>query len=736
MSSPEVSATVLRFLRLFHGRLASHSFPYSAADPASLSALRDGVFLYRLLHTLDPAHFDLDGLESSPATADAAADNVQQLLVSLETYMEDVSGAGRAVDLGPLIDVERMDDADVLRMAEVAVLCAVNSGQREEVIERVMEMAEREQETMMGVISSSMQRLGLTAHASATSTPGRLSEGSTADATATGALSPSSSSFALSLALPPPSGASTPKGGAGADAERVRSLERELRELRHKDAEQAEALRALRSDAEKERSRGLDEVARQKEKDWGERLAKEQQRHARELSEAQQRIAELQQSAHAQQRAQLALEKEKVALLAALSDERQCAQSLDDALQVAQERADAAGQLEAKVARLTAMLSSVGDIKAQALYSEEEARRSVERIVQLEREVKDVAALRAAVSRLKEIVLKHEEQALEQRLREDDLKAQLDEAKDAIRERERAVKEAMDEARQLREALKEHERKEGSDALGGAAAAGGGFEVIGTPTSAMRERIRRLEGENDELRARRRLEGVDSGASSPRASAAAVYTESEMDIARSLAKSNEARYLEAMRKLAQLERAARQTARPVSSPSEQSAELERLHVQLEEAQSALLQLSLPSSGPDASAVKKLRKYAELWRHASRKVSAYREREGTWRKEAAAMKEQLARLRDAVGDREREVEVRERVRVEEMAVSLRERRIMQAAFYNLGREWANHQLGVHRAPARTASSSSSSSSSGAGGAAAERQAGGRAWLAQQRAKLLD
>ena len=66
-------------------------------------------------------------------------------------------------------------------------------------------------------------------------------------------------------------------------------------------------------------------------------------------------------------------------------------------------------------------------------------------------------------------------------------------------------------------------------------------------------------------------------------------------------------------------------------------------------------------------------------------------------------------------------MREKVRVEEMAVSLRERRVMQAAFYNLGHEWANSTV-LSRAK---------------GGAAdAQRQSGGRAWLAQQRTKVLE
>ena len=163
MSSLDASRTLLHFLRLFHSSLTASAFSYPPGYPASLSELRDGVYLSRLLHTLDSAHFDLDGLDPSPSSLESAQDNLHQLVVSVETYLEDsASGLGNAVELGGFIDVERMADSDVVRLVEVVLLCAVNSGQREAVIERVMDMGEREQEEVMHSIHSTMQRLHLT----------------------------------------------------------------------------------------------------------------------------------------------------------------------------------------------------------------------------------------------------------------------------------------------------------------------------------------------------------------------------------------------------------------------------------------------------------------------------------------------------------------------------------------------------------------------------------------------
>ena len=738
MSSLDLSSTLLHFLRLFNPSLAASSFSYPPTHPSSLSQLTDGLYLYRLLHTLDPAHFDLDGIDASSPTSPSSTpshDTLQHLLVSLETYMEDVSGLGRGVDLSGLVDVERMDDGDAVRLVQVAVLCAINSAKREEVVERVMEMGEKEQEQMMQSVNDILARLQLPASAaSSTSTPNRLSDASSSgtDTSQGDPRSPTSSKLNSSFNLPSPSAASTPKGaaaaGGGGDARAAASLERELRELRRLNAELVEEGRTLKLEREMERGKGVEEGLQRAAVEWNERWGREQQKQSREQSELQHRLTELQSTLQLQQRAQLSVEKEKVSLAATVDDLRQRLQQLDDDLQVAQAKADQAGQLEAKVARLTGLLNSVGDLKAQAEYSEEEARKSVERIAQLEREVKEAAALKASLQRLKAAVVKKEEEALEWKLKVEELKAEVEEGKEMLKERERQAKDAEDEARRLQAQLRERERSEKEGSSDSTQA--GGFEVIGTPRGAMRDKIRRLETELELLRGRRSGDSsVSSAAPSPRSSSSSssttFYSESEMEVVRSIAAAHEAKYLEAMRKVAQLERQLRQLHHPVIGPQQQNEEIERLHSQLEEANSHLLQLSLPSpsssSASDASSARKLRKYAELWRHASQRVSVYRAAEVEWKKAEAAMQEQIGKLKEVIIDREREVEVRERVRVEEMAVSLRERRIMQAAFYNLGTEWAQ-ALVVSRAK---------------GGAAdAQRQTGGRAWLAQQRAKTLE
>ena len=483
----------------------------------------------------------------------------------------------------------------------------------------------------------------------------------------------------------------------------------------------AERLQTLGAEAERERAKAVEEGQRQRDSEWSDRLAKEQQRQSRDAAELQHRTAELSASLQLQQRRVLALEKEKLSLLSAVEEERQRLREVEDSLQVAQAKADQAGQLEAKVQRLTGLVSSVGDLQAQAEYSEEEARKSVERIVALEREVKEVATLKAALTRMKEAVIRKEEEGLELKLREERMQAELDEARDAVRERERRVREAEEETRRLREELKEAKSGEAANGLVG-------FDIIGrSPTASLRERVQRLEAENAQLRSRRPRTGGEAADSASTAPSSPTYTESEVEAVRSIAKSVETKYLEAMRKVAQLERAARQVGRPALSAAQEAEEVERLHAQVEELQSQLLQATLPSASTAAAssdaAVRKLRKYGELWKAASKKLAAHRAREEEGKRDAAALREQIAKLKDVIGDREREVEVRERVRVEELAVSLRERRLMQSAFYNLGTEWANATI-------------MSLSKRGGTVGASERPAGARAWLAQQRAKALE
>ena len=624
MSSISLSSTLLHFLRLFNSSLAASSFPYPPTYPSSLSQLTDGLYLYRLLHTLDPPHFDLDGVDASTPTASSThqLDNLQHLLVSLETYMEDVSGLARGVDLSGVVEVERMDDGDTVRLIQVTLLCAINSAKREEVVERVMAMGEREQEQMMQSVHDILQQLQLTPATASTANLGRLSEGSS-DGSQGGPRSPSSSSSTSSrlnssFVLPSPSGASTPKAqpvaaSSGADG-RLQSLE--LRELRRVNAELLEEGRALKMERERDRAKGVEEGQQRAEREWSDRWSREQLRQSREQSELQHRLAEASASLQSVQRAQLAVEKEKLGLVSTVSDLRQRLQLLDDDLQVAQAKAAQAGQLEAKVARLTARLNSAGDLKAQAEFSEEEARKSVERLGQLEREVKDAAALRASMARLKSMLVKKEEEGLEWKLRVEELKAEVDEGKELLREKARQASEAEDEARRLQAQLKEGERRE-REREAGDSAQEGGFEVLGSPTGSTRERIRRLEAELEQLRGQR--SGDSSGAPSPRSTAAnstsALHTDAEVELARSLAAAHEAKYIDAMRKVAQLDRQLRSIQQPLTSPQQQSEEIERLHSQLEEANSHILQLSLPSPSSSSSAsasssARKVRKYAE------------------------------------------------------------------------------------------------------------------------------
>ena len=235
----------------------------------------------------------------------------------------------------------------------------------------------------------------------------------------------------------------------------------------------------------------------------------------------------------------------------------------------------------------------------------------MQRIAELEREAKEVAALRTAVQRLKATVVQREEQALEARLREEQLASEVDELRDSVKERQRHSKEAEEEVRRLQAELKEregrHERKE-------SVADVSGFEVIGTPTSAaLRERIRRLEVDNEQLRLR--------GGGGDGSAGADVLAESEMDIARSVAKANETKYVEAMRRVAQLERQARNTAAPLLSPSAQQSELAALQTEVESLHAQLASPLQPAALASGGVEKKLHKYAELYKRAQRKATA-------------------------------------------------------------------------------------------------------------------
>ena len=585
-----------------------------------------------------------------------------------------------------MVDSERLSDGDVVRLVQLVVLCAVNSGEREEVVGRVLEMSEKEQETMMFCINDISSRIGLTPAAAQTQTQRLSGSGLTAPPHTPG-------SAASSLSLPSTSAPSTPtkpspgSNSAFSSSQQLQALEREAAQLRRVNAQQLSDIAQLRSEQEQQSTRGDEAAAQLKEREWTERLQREQQRHTRELAEAHHRAEEAAGGLHRQQRASLALEKEKVSLLSSLEELRAREKEWQDRVQLAETRAEQAAALEAKVARLTARLDSVGDLQAQAEYSEEEARRSAERVSQLEREAREAASMREGLQRLKASLVKKEEEALDFRLRQEELEAEVAELREAVKERERQAKEAESEVRRLQEALRERDSREREAAAAATAtSAAAGFELIGTPTSSLRAKLRKLEADNEELRTRLR-EGGGAAADRPAAAAGgalSVVEESELDIARSVAKANESRYLEAMRKLQQLEREMKRLQRP--QPSTAADQSEDVRPTAEQQSSA--GAAGGADAASAAAGRKLRKYYELWKHSSKKVQLYRQKEEDWRRELTAAREQVRRLKDVIGDREREVEVREKVRLEEMNVSLRERKIMQAAFYELGLEYAS------------------------------------------------
>jgi len=347
----------------------------------------------------------------------------------------------------------------------------------------------------------------------------------------------------------------------------------------------------------------------------------------------------------------------------------------------------------------------------------------------LENEVKEIAQLRVVVQRLKATVVKREEEALEWRLREEQLVSEVEELKETVKEKVRHAKEAEEEVRRLQAELKEKESRQ-NERKEVTVPDVSGFEVIGTPTStALRERLRRLEADNEQLRQRAAADGSNG--------AADVLTESEVDIARSVAKVNEGKYVDAMRRVAQLERQLRNTATPLLTPTEQLLEINKLHTELDSLHAQLAATSTHSTTAPAAAGssdKKLRKYAELYKHAQRKVTALRAKEEELRVEVERGKERERLLRAVVAERETEVEVREKVRVEEMSIGLRERRAMSAAFYNLGMEYSTAIVTGRVAGSAAAGSGSGGGKGGDGSGVLG--VGGRSWIAKQRAKVLE
>ena len=732
MSSAELTAALLHFLRLFHPNLTAFSYP--PTYPASLSDLHNSLYLYRLLHTLDAAHFDLSDVDES-----ANADNLQQLLVSCETYIEDTPSLATEVDLSDAVTVRdggALPDDECVRLVEVVLLCAVGGGRREHVIEKIMSMSEREQELMMQAINDIRLRLHMTATPVDTSdTRGSLGsvDGSVGGVPASPAAarlnasftfrSPTSAGSASTTSSPAATPKHEPPALSSADQKQLTVLEREVRELKRREAEQADSMHALQSQLEQLR-RQHDTALAAKEKEYSERVQRTQSSHTRDVKELEHKAQELTATVAKHQKQQLTVEKEKLSLVSQLEAFREKEKEWQDAMQLTKAKADQAIALETKVARLQQQVVSAGEMRAEVEYSEEEAKGHIERIAELEREVKEVAALRATVQRLKAAVVKREEEALETRLREEQLVSEVDELRESVKEKDRRAKEAEEEARRLQAELKEkegrlNERKE-------AAADVSGFEVIGTPTSAaLRERVRRLEAENEQLRLRAGSDGSNG---------TDVLTESEVDIARSLAKANETKYVEAMRRVAQLERQLRNTATPLSTPTEQLNEINKLRADIEAMHTQLAsqptEAALGGSTAGSGAIdKKLRKYADLYKHSQRKVTSLRAKEDELRAELDKGRERERLLRAVVAERETEVEVREKVRLEEMSIGLRERRAMSTAFYGLGMEYATAIV-----TGRVASAAGAGGKGGDGGGV--QGMGGRSWIAKQRAKVLE
>ena len=733
MSSAELTTALLHFLRLFHPNLTAFSYP--STFPSSLSDLHNSLYLYRLLHTLDAAHFDLSDVDES-----AISDNLQQLLVSCETYIEDTPSLATEVDLSDVVEVREsgvLREEEWVRLLEVVLLCAVGGGKREEVIEKIMGMNEREQELMMQAINDIRTRLHMTPTPVDTNdTRGSLGS---VDGSSTVPASPAAARLNASFSFrsPTSSGSSTTSSPAvtprhdplpitsPVNQHQLTTLERELRELRRREAEHVDSFQALQTQLEQQR-RHNDTTLAAKEKDYSERAQRTQSSHTRDMKELEHRMAELTATVARHQKQQLAVEKEKLSLVSQLEAFRDKEKEWRDSMQLTKAKADQAMGLEAKVARLQQQLVNVGEMRAEVEYSEEEAKGRIERIAELEREVKEIAALRATVQRLKAAVVKREEEALEWRLREELLVSEIDELKESVKDKDRRAKEAEEEVRRLQAEVREKEGRQSERKE--ATADVSGFEVIGTPTTAsLREKIRRLEAENEQLRLRPSGDGSNG---------TDVMTESEVDIARSLAKANETKYVEAMRRVAQLERQLRTTATPLLTPTEQLTEINKLHTELDSLHAQLAAThsssSSSSSTPTAASAtseKRNKKYTELYQHAQRKVTALRAKEEELRAELEKGKERERLLRAVVAERETEVEVREKVRVEEMNIGLRERRAMSAAFYGLGMEYATAIVTGRIVPAAGGKGGDSSSIGVQG-------MGGRSWIAKQRAKVLE
>ena len=764
--STDLAPILLHFIQLFHDELpaiAASKLPSN--QPTALTQLTDGVLLYHLLHTVSPHHFPLSEIVS-PATSDThRLDNVTHLLLAIETWMNDISALANHIDIADIIKTDQFvagNDTAIITMIQLMILCMVNSEQKEDVIGKIMEMNDSEQATLMVVLneqlklycSEEFRRLSdadsllLSPRTPSTSTANNNRLSLTSNASDVSASSPSTSSATVRATVD-----TSTSGDTASVQATITLLERQLRESQKLTASLQHQLTTAATEHQLAIQNAINDTIIEIETKHSEKNKSDIAKLTQTVDDLEHRLAESNAQLKRAAENQVISGRERIQLNERLTELMNELKRRDDELQILRVKSDQVNILENKIKHMSIRLDAAGDIKLQAEYAEEQANKSMERILQLERQVRDIDALKAQVQRYKDKVIETSTQLMEINVKEESRQIELNDINEInqtlkkhnliLTEELRNVKTELITFQTQLKAINDSDRYSSTGSNNGNA-------LTQSPSTlhTLRERIRRLELENEELKKEsdsgtRRVDGDNDSAH-------------ELDIARSMAKASQQKYVEAQRRIALLESQMRKLSTNPDGTVNAAAtaaladvnEMTRLQTELQTAKDTIARLRTNGDGNAANGATADTVPASEMAALEARMETLRVRNGKLETYGRTMKKKFAELQaiqretadqlNALNDeqtrlraelQQRVVEADESVKRHSAAItaSERERNLVCGAFYAMGVEYSTAIISGRAVKLEQSLSSTTSNNDATTNAP-------HTWLSQQRAKL--
>ncbi len=481
-----------------------NSFEENPFKCGELKDLADGVLFYNVLTSVEPKYFPKGGV-----TGDCKGDsqlrvgNLQRLKSCLESYFQDLLDEPQSLEVDALL-VAKGDDTDaILCLFELVLMAAIQSDSKQQVVENIMGLSESYQQRLMVVCEAVMSRFqsgDINARNGKPSLLASPASKSAEDPDTSGA----GDSFMLSSSKSLGMDALSSPSEVGRLRARIEKLSKQIAEYKLQNNELTEASKALkreivelkRQEAERRASAGKDDAKISELRRQVQTLRRDRTQLAETLEDERSKAASLESAAQ-----QVGGLKKTISKL---QDELDVARSKSTEFAIAKSQID---RYKKKLAEFEGMHKRLKD--ADAVHT-----RDLERIFQLEDQLKERGALRDKLAKAKSLATEREAEV-------DQLRKRAKDADEAA-ERERRKAESLEgECEQLKRGLADLKEEnavllaqaDGRDSAAAPAVGGGaslGLDALDT-SGPSKEETMRMEREIASLRQR-----AEAGAESKR----------------------------------------------------------------------------------------------------------------------------------------------------------------------------------------------------------------------------